>query len=124
LIIAELRMRDRLTSEVDVPQDLRSVLLPPLLLQPLVENALRHGIEPSLNGGQVRIAIRREGDGLRLRVTDTGVGLHGTIHEGVGLATLRQRLATLYDSRGKLSISSHHPSGTVAEVIVPLWETR
>jgi sensor histidine kinase YesM len=105
---------------VAVPAELESVQLPPLLLQPLVENALKHGIEPSVSGGEIRIEARREGDALLLRVIDTGVGLNASSPEGIGLANVRARLASLYGERGRLALYAHEPHGVAAEITLPL----
>jgi signal transduction histidine kinase len=120
LAIATLRLGDRLRYSIAVPGDLKEAQLPPLLLQPLVENALKHGIEPSLSGGEIRVQARREEDSLCLRVTDTGVGMNTSAPEGVGLENVRGRLARLYGDRGRLAIFRHEPRGVVAEIRMPL----
>jgi signal transduction histidine kinase len=122
LAISELRLRGRLRYSISVPDALKAAQLPPLLLQPLVENALKHGIEPAINGGEIRIEVRREQDSLCLRVTDTGVGLNAASPEGVGLANVRGRLSSLYGDRGRLALYSHDPQGVVAEITMPLQE--
>ncbi len=124
LAIAGLRLGDRLRYFVEVPEELKESQLPPLLLQPLVENALKHGIEPSINGGVIRVHARREEQSLCLRVTDTGVGMNTSSPEGVGLENVRQRLARLYGDRGRLAIYRHEPQGVVAEITMPLQLQR
>jgi signal transduction histidine kinase len=120
LAIAGLRLGDRLRYSIDVLEELREAQLPPLLLQPLVENALKHGIEPSVNGGEISVLARREEQSLCLRVTDTGVGMNTSSPEGVGLENVRQRLARLYGDRGRLALYRHEPHGVVAEITMPL----
>jgi signal transduction histidine kinase len=120
LAIAVLRLGDRLRYSIVLPEELEAAQLPPLLLQPLVENALRHGIEPSVSGGEIRVDARRDGNSLCLRVTDTGVGMNPGAAEGVGLANVRGRLASLYADRGRLAIYAHEPHGVVAEITLPL----
>ncbi len=120
LAIAELRLGDRLHYGLSIPDDLKDARLPPLLLQPLVENALKHGIEPSLSGGQITVDARQQDGSLCLRVTDTGVGLNPSSPEGVGLENVRGRLARLYGDRGRLAIYQHEPHGVVAEITMPL----
>lgn len=124
LDIAAIRLGDRLRYAIDVPQALLALPLPPLLLQPLVENALLHGIEPSIDGGEIRIAGRRAGDALKLDVVDTGVGLgHSThLHGGVGLANVRTRIETLYGERGGVSIGANADGsrGVTASLVIPL----
>ena len=120
LVIAGLRLGERLRYSISVPDELMATQLPPLLLQPLVENALKHGIEPSVTGGEIRIDARSDGHLLHLRVRDTGVGLDTGSPEGVGLANVRGRLASLYGDRGRLAIYSEAPHGVVAEITMPL----
>jgi len=120
LDISVMRLRDRLRYSVSVPEALQAARLPPLLLQPLVENALKHGIEPALTGGEVRVEARREQDSLCLRVTDTGIGLNAASPEGIGLSNVRARLSSLYGSRGRLALYNHEPHGVIAEITLPL----
>jgi signal transduction histidine kinase len=120
LAIAALRLGARLHYSIEVPDELKSAQLPPLLLQPLVENALKHGIEPAVNGGTIRVDICRQGDALSMRVTDSGVGLDANSPEGVGLANVRARLASLYGDGGRLAIYQNPPHGVVAEITMPL----
>lgn len=124
LNIAAIRLGDRLRYGIDVPDLLRRVTLAPLLLQPLVENALLHGIEPSIEGGDIRIVGRQEGDMLMLDVIDTGVGLSEDtkLHGGVGLANVRARLASLYGERGHLTVTANASAarGVTANLAIPL----
>jgi signal transduction histidine kinase len=134
LAIAGMRLGDRLAYSISVPEGLGSASLPPLLLQPLVENALKHGIEPAVHGGEIVVEARATGESptasgsvapgasLTLRVTDSGVGLNAGSPEGVGLANVRGRLASLYGDRGRLAIFSHEPHGVVAEITIPLTQ--
>ena len=119
LAIAGMRLGDRLRYSISVPEGLGSASLPPLLLQPLVENALKHGIEPAVHGGDIVVAAEARDQSLILRVTDTGVGLNAGSPEGVGLANVRGRLASLYGDRGRLAIFNHEPHGVVAEIMIP-----
>lgn len=124
LKIATVRLDDRLRYEIDVPEPLRSLTLAPLLLQPLVENALLHGIEPSIEGGRIRIVGRCEGEMLTLDVIDTGVGLgHSTkLHGGVGLSNVRARLVSLYGDRGRVTVAATADAarGVTASLFIPL----
>jgi LytS/YehU family sensor histidine kinase len=122
LAIAALRLGDRLRYSISVPDALQSAALPPLLLQPLVENALRHGIDPAVKGGDIRIDAERRDGTLMLRVVDSGVGLDAGAPEGVGLANVRARLERLYGERGRLALYRNQPSGVVAELVIPLQE--
>ncbi|WP_169708653.1 sensor histidine kinase [Trinickia terrae] len=106
LHIASMRLGDRLRYRIAVPGALRQLALPPLLLQPLVENALLHGIEPAIDGGEILVRARRDGEMLELSVIDTGMGLgHGKgLHGGVGLSNVRARLNSLYGEAGSLTV--------------------
>jgi Histidine kinase len=119
LAIAAVRLGSRLEYTVAAPDELRSAPLPPLLLQPLVENAVRHGIEPAVSGGQIRIAVTLKDDALELTVNDTGVGLNAEAPKGVGLANVRARLESLYGTRGRLEFYAGVPRGVTAKLIVP-----
>lgn len=120
LAIAAARLRTRLEYVIHVPAALRETPLPPLLLQPLVENAIRHGIEPSVAGGTIEIEARSTDDLLELTVTDTGVGFRTDAPHGVGLANVRARLASLYENRGKLEFYTNTPQGVIARLILPV----
>lgn len=108
LALMTVRMGERLRYTLELPDDLRDVPMPPLLLQPLVENAIRHGLEPCLEGGYIAVHAHREGDQVVITVSDTGVGLDtATASEsGFGLAQVRERLATLYGDRASLDLES------------------
>ncbi|MBY0445656.1 MAG: histidine kinase [Burkholderiales bacterium] len=120
LAISKIRLGDRLQYQIDVPADLQAALLPPLLLQPLVENALEHGIEPAIAGGELRIVADIFEKLLRLRVYDTGLGLQYTGEEGVGLPNVRKRLENLYGKEGRLALYPNVPCGVIAELTLPL----
>jgi len=119
LAIAAIRLGSRLRYRVSFAAALREVTLPPLLLQPLVENAIKHGIEPSLEGGEIQVHGELVDATLVFRVADTGVGLRDTAPEGVGLSNVRARLASLYGGRGLLTLQRNRPRGTVAELRLP-----
>ncbi len=120
LEILSIRMGPRLAYEIDVPEPLRAQRVPPLLLQPLVENAIQHGLEPKVEGGTVRVQARQEGGTLTLEVSDDGLGFGATTRgDGVGLANLGQRLAAHYGESGRLSIGDAQP-GTRVPITLPL----
>lgn len=123
LAIAAIRLGPRLRYTIDASDALRRATLPPLLLQPLVENALEHGIEPAVAGGEIRIEADQSGDALRLRVIDNGVGLLATAEDGVGLSNVRARLASLYGDKGRLALYTNQPCGVIAELTLPLQTT-
>ena len=121
LDIQALRMGGRLTYEVRADPGLEGVRMPPLLVQPLVENAVRHGIEPSEAGGRVEVRVSRRGDTVQVRVTDDGVGLNpATAGRGVGLANVRERLRASFGEGGRLAIwESPKRRGVRVELSVP-----
>ena len=120
LDIMRVRFGPRLAVEEAVPPELEDVLVPPFLLQPLVENALEHGIERRSGTGRVRLTAKAVEGRLRLTVWDDGPGVGPARHEGVGLSNTRRRLEQLYGSAGKLELSSEAGDGTRASVELPL----
>ena len=123
LDILALRMGPRLTWTINVAPDLRLLPLPPMLLQPVVENAVKHGLEPKVEGGNIGIAARRDGDRLVLSVTDTGLGFSEKRtgdSTGLGLANLRSRLATAFGARASLTIEDNTPVGARVTIALPL----
>jgi sensor histidine kinase YesM len=120
LRIHAMRLESRLQFTIDIPEDVFGLPFPPLLLQPLVENAVIHGIEPKLEGGSIAITAERTADFLRLRVTDTGRGLFTATSNGVGLANVQDRLHALYGRKARLILTENIPCGTTATIEVPL----
>ena len=117
-----LRMGSRLSYRIDVPPELAALPLPPMLLQPVVENAIKHGIEPKIAGGEVSVTARRQGDRLLLEVTDDGLGVRATRaagSTGLGLANLRERLLTMHGVHATLAIEDRQP-GTRVTIDLPL----
>lgn len=124
LEIQAIRMGKRLAFEVDVPPELRAVPLPPLMLLTLVENAIKHGLAPSREGGTVRITAQRVEEDLVLRVADSGGGFTRTSGKGTGLANVRARLTLMYGPRGRLALGRNVPQGVVATIAIPLVAER
>jgi len=127
LELMSVRMGERLRYTLDLPDDLRATPVPPLLLQPLVENAIRHGLEPKVEGGAIRVQARRVDDGAQLciEVRDSGVGLPAdplAAHQGTGfgLAQVRERLATAHGAQATLQMAALPAGGTCATVRLPL----
>jgi len=118
LELMHLRMPDRLRYAIDVPKDLQGLRFPAMGLLTLVENAVRHGIDPSEAGGRIEIGVRRDGEALRLWVADTGVGLDVNAGAGTGLANLRQRLAAWYGDGATLALRAAEPHGLHAEIVL------
>jgi signal transduction histidine kinase len=123
--IQQTRLGDRFRFEQSVEPAALDCLVPALLLQPLVENALRHGIEPLPRPGTVRVIVTRHSERLTLRVEDDGVGLeqsNGQSLTGIGLSNLRARLEALYGNRQKVEMSSRPEGGVAVRVEIPLRE--
>ena len=121
LELLKIRMGDRLQFEFEIEPDLQSASLPPMLLQPIVENAIKHGLEPKVEGGRVRISAQRSGELMVLTVADNGLGFSDHADSsgaGVGLANLRERLAVLYDGQATLTVADAAP-GTVITITAP-----
>jgi len=119
LQVIQVRMGSRLDYTVDVAPELGSFTLPPMLLQPVVENAIRHGLEPKVEGGEVAFRARREAGDVVIEIVDTGVGFAPTTRGGVGLSNLRDRLKLLYGDRAALAIGENTPAGTRVTVRLP-----
>jgi signal transduction histidine kinase len=125
LAIMQLRMGSRLSFQLDCPSELSGHALPPMLLQPLVENALVHGLEPTIDGGEIRVTATHENAQLMLRVVDNGAGLQGSTGQGghgIGLDNVRKRLKGIYGEQAKLRLQAHAPHGTLAEISLPFPE--
>ncbi len=121
LEILKVRMEERLTTEIAVPEGLMSAEFPPMMLQTLVENAIKHGLEPKPEGGHLRVAAEIVHGKLQMTVADTGLafGKAATAGTGVGLANIRERLQLLYGNRASLTVAENQPSGTVVSITVP-----
>ncbi|HEY4065331.1 MAG TPA: histidine kinase [Burkholderiaceae bacterium] len=123
LALMKIRMGERLQTRFELPPDLAAAPVPPLLLQPLVENCIKHGLEPNVAGGRVEVSARREGETLVLQVRDTGAGLSQASGDGTrfGLVQVRERLATLYGDGASLTLqaASDAEGGTLATIRLP-----
>jgi LytS/YehU family sensor histidine kinase len=121
LEIAKLRFADRLQFQIDVAAESEQASVPLFILQPLVENALAHGIGGRTRGGCVRVTARREGERLHLEVADDGAGLttSTTLREGIGLSNTRERLRASFGDDHRFSLGSGSESGAVAHIDIP-----
>lgn len=119
LNILQMRMGKRLAFDIAVPPELMDAPFPPLMLPSLVENAIKHGLEPQREGGEVRIGAESTDGKLRLSVTDTGRGFGETLGAGVGLTNIRERLAAMHGDDAKLTLVANEPNGVVATIEVP-----
>lgn len=127
LELMQVRMGQRLRVRLELPDALRGLPVPPLILQPLVENSIQHGLEPKVEGGQLTISAQVQGSTLRLSVHDDGVGLHAgatsSPSTGFGLEQVRSRLSTLYGERARLQlVAGEHGVGTLARIDMPLHQ--
>jgi hypothetical protein len=124
LELMSVRMGPRLRYTLDLPVELREVQVPPLMLQPLVENSIRHGLEPQVEGGEIDVRARRDGARLVIEVRDTGAGVDAEAVSsdsgGFGLAQVRERLATVYGTRSTMDLSPMAGGGTCAAITFPL----
>ncbi len=131
LSVMKTRMGDRLRWELDLPSNLREMPLPPAMLISLVENAIKHGLEPAPEGGFLRVSAHSDGERLHLEVIDSGLGLLAADQplpvegSGLGLRNLRERLTALYGEQAQFELMAVQPRGTLARIILPLpSETR
>ena len=127
LNILKMRMGDRLAFDIDCPADLNGISFPPMMLPSLVENAIKHGLEPQREGGRIDVVVQRmftaAGERIRVAVKDTGRGLTDAPTQaggGFGLSNIRERLIAIYGDAGKLILESNDPKGVVASIEVPV----
>ena len=123
LYIQRLRFSDRLDATVEIDRDARECLIPTMLLQPLVENAIRHGVEPREGKGRVRVSVRRDNGSLEIRINDSGCGFTlgedgRPAREGIGIANTRERLDHIYGEKASLLLRNAN-GGAEAVVTVP-----
>ncbi|QJD93169.1 sensor histidine kinase [Duganella dendranthematis] len=124
LDVLVVRMGDRLRYRIDVPDELRQFRIAPMLLQPVVENAIAHGLEPKVEGGEIVVSARVEGEQVSIRISDTGAGLNESAPRkpggGVGLSNLRERLGSLYGGAAKVELLENQPCGMTVRLLLPL----
>ncbi|ASL46983.1 Sensor histidine kinase YehU [Burkholderia sp. AD24] len=123
LALMQIRMGSRLQIRLELPAELAALPLPPLLLQPLVENAIKHGLEPKVKGGRVEVTATLRGASLILSVRDTGVGLDALPEHGArfGLQQVRERLEALYGHAGQIELipATDKEGGALVTVTLP-----
>ena len=126
LELMRMRMEERLQFDLQVPQGLRSARFPPMMLQSLVENAIRHGLEPKAEGGSISVRAEVQDGQLIVQVQDTGVGFapdalgtSGAAGGGIGLSNIRERLQLLYGAKASLQTSSPSTGGACVTITVP-----
>jgi sensor histidine kinase YesM len=128
LDIMSLRMGPRLSYRLELPADLEQVTVPPMLLQPLVENAIKHGVEPKVGVGRIDVVARRIDSGIEISVCDTGLGLPPESASNppvdgasgsYGLTHVRDRLKAVYGQKASLTLTRNEPVGACATVSIP-----
>ncbi|MEO5735217.1 MAG: histidine kinase [Rubrivivax sp.] len=121
LEILKVRMEERLTTTIQVPDGLLSAQFPSMMIQTLVENAIKHGLEPKAEGGHLSVAAEIVHGKLQVTVADTGLGFGkaATAGTGVGLANIRERLQLLHGPKASVTVTENRPSGTVVTITVP-----
>lgn len=119
LNIQKVRMGERLRFEIDLPEALRQHPFPPMLIQPLVENAVKHGLEPKVEGGTILVEAAEAGGYVSITVADTGDGISAYEQGGIGIGNVRERLRLLFGDKGRLILEEHKPHGVKAIIEVP-----
>lgn len=126
LDLLKMRMGARLSYRIEIAEELRQFPIAPMLLQPLIENAVSHGLEPKVDGGEICLSAEKSGDMLTIQIFDTGVGIaaNGVVSQksggGVGMSNLRARLQSLYGGQAKLQLLDNSPSGLIAKICLPV----
>lgn len=126
LEIMALRMGPRLSYRLELPDALQQVAIPPMLLQPLVENAIKHGLEPKIGNGEIEVQASQANGAVEITVTDSGLGLSASEEAdesstgSYGLVHIRERLQAFYGPRASLSLTRNEPQGARAIVRIPL----
>ncbi|TMG89003.1 MAG: sensor histidine kinase, partial [Betaproteobacteria bacterium] len=125
LEILKVRMEERLQAQVNVSEGLYSADFPPMMLQSLVENAIKHGLEPKADGGSLTVSAEVAHGKLHVSVADTGVGFAraATAGTGTGLTNIRERLKLIYGDAAELRIAPNTPTGTRVTIVVPYKAT-
>jgi hypothetical protein len=119
LSIMQARMKERLQVSFDVPDYLQHAPFPPMMLQILIENAIKHGLEPKIEGGRIEVRASLINGSMHVDVCDNGVGFNLHADDGIGLSNVRERLRLLFDRRAELVIEAPAGGGTCASIRVP-----
>lgn len=119
LAIMQARMKERLALSFEVPQALRGTPFPPMMLQTLIENSIKHGLEPKIEGGRIDVSAHLADAMLQVEVRDNGVGFDLHADDGVGLSNIRERLRLLYGPRAELVIEAPPEGGACASIRIP-----
>jgi sensor histidine kinase YesM len=127
LDIEKVRFAERMRLELDIDQKAEAALVPTMLLQPIIENSIKHGISRTENGGTIRIAAKKVGELLMIQITDDGPGVANVeiaeqqveLSNGVGISNIRNRLHAIYGEHYDLAFSNVNPSGLTVKVLIP-----
>ncbi len=125
LDVLAVRMGERLRYRFEVADGCRALGIAPMLLQPVIENAVTHGLEPKIDGGEIVVRAAIDGDLLTIEVIDSGVGLGATAPKpggGVGLSNLRARLRSIYGSAAQVQLLENQSNGITVRLVLPLKE--
>jgi sensor histidine kinase YesM len=125
LDVLAVRMGPRLRYRFEVEEGCRDIVIAPMLLQPVVENAVSHGLEPKVEGGTINVRAFRRDAQLWIEVSDTGAGLGASAPKpggGVGLSNLRARLRSLHDGAAQVQLLENQPCGITLRIMLPLKE--
>lgn len=121
LSILKVRMGERLQVSTTLPDALQNFSLPPMLIQPLIENAIKHGLEPKIEGGVITLTAIEHDGMVNIIVADTGLGFQDSKSNGIGLKNVRERLDKLFNGQATLSIEDNVPCGTKITISIPAW---
>jgi sensor histidine kinase YesM len=119
LAILQIRMGARLQTKIDLPDTLQQFSMPPMLIQPMVENAIKHGLEPKIEGGTVSLSAYERDGMVHIVIADTGLGFRDSKSNGIGLQNVRERVDKIYNGRATLSIEENTPCGTRITIAIP-----
>ncbi len=119
LAVLQVRMGARLQTRFSLDDAVSGFRLPPMLIQPMVENAIKHGLEPKIEGGELAMSARRAGEMVEIEIADTGLGFQNSTSNGIGLKNVRERLEKLYQGTARLDIHDNIPSGTKIIISLP-----
>ncbi len=119
LNIFKIRMGNRLKFVFIIPDELKDINFPPMLIQPLVENAIKHGLEPKVDGGEIIIKAQKNGDMLQVEVVDDGLGFQNLGGWGIGLSNVKERIESIYGNNGRFLLEENKPIGMKAIIEVP-----
>ncbi len=124
LELFKIRMGRRLGYSIDVEEETRNAPFPSMLIQPIVENAVKHGLEPKIDGGDISITVKKRGDRLRWEIADTGLGMSEEAVPGVGLSNIIERLDYIYGDKGQLILEENSPRGLKVIIEAPHGEDK